>query len=183
MSHFISIAWLFLLNITSNARMSVDSAFLKFFPCLLGPAPLMTSTLSSHQSQVYYALKTGGEPWRSFFLETFCRMLQKAGVEIKLVTLLFRSDSGRRTALSLASWNLLYSSPPADSLLLVAATCEEGKRHFLKCHTSCQHLYSWNGVMSFNFKLVNVISETASCQSSFYSVGDRSLCCLSGWGS
>lgn len=71
----------FLLHITSNAKVSADSAFLKFLPCLLGPAPLTASTLSSHLAQVYCDLKTGGESGRSFSLETLCRILQKAGAE------------------------------------------------------------------------------------------------------
>lgn len=58
---------------------------------------------------------------------------------------------------------------------------EEGKRHFLKWYMSCWHPYFWEGVRSLLFKLVNIISGTASCWSSFYSVGDRSLRCLSGW--
>jgi len=102
MSQFTAVARHFLLHITSNARVSADSALLKFVPCLLGPAPLMTSTLSSHLSQVYCALKARGEPWRSFSLEARCRILQKAGAEITLATLLSKSDSVRKTVFSLA---------------------------------------------------------------------------------
>lgn len=40
-------------------------------------------------------------------------------------------------------------------------------------HMPCQHPYSWKGARALLFKLVNVISGTASCWSSFYSVGDR----------
>lgn len=104
-SHFISTTWDFLLHITSNARVSADSVFLKFFLCLLVPAPLAITTLFSYLSQVCCASRIGGEPWRSFSLETLCRILQKAGAEITLATLLSRSDLVRRTVFSLACWD------------------------------------------------------------------------------
>lgn len=80
----------FLLHITSNAKVSADSAFLKFLPCLLGPAPLTASTLSSHLAQVYCDLKTGPVdplPWRH--CAGYCRRQEQ---KTTLAALLPRSD-------------------------------------------------------------------------------------------
>lgn len=185
MPHLISTAWLFLLHIVSNARMNCRQIFPCVFLCLLGHVPLTTSTFSSDLFQVFNALKTNGEPLRSFSLEIMHNMLQKTGEEMTLTTLiqkwfgigdyLFFSlmSSHFTTLLQLSVCNAVFC-------WLQRQQHEEGKIGFLKWHEHLANIHTL-GRELYPCCSNCCMSALGHHTSHLSSPGDGSLCCLSSW--